>query len=145
MSEQFGQQALDQAAKFLKDGNAHAIAQKSVAASKDLYDKTAALTTHSAKAFTEITDTAWGSAKMLNEKVVENVTQNIETAFKAAGEIAGAKSLSEMAKLQSEYFQKLAAQATEQTKQFVDLSTRATQHVFERVQAAANKPFKSVL
>jgi hypothetical protein len=143
MSQQFGQQAFDQAAKFLKDGNAQAIAEKGLAASKDLYDKTAALATQGAKAFTEITDTAWGSTKMLNEKVVENVTRNIETAFKAAGEIAAAKSLPEMARLQHEYLQKVAAQATEQTKEFVDLSTRATQHVFERVQAAASKPFKS--
>jgi phasin family protein len=145
MSQQFGQQAFDQAAKFMKNGNAQAFAEKSIAASKDLYDKTAAIATESSKAFTEITDTAWGSTKMLNEKVVENVTHNIEAAFAAVREIAAAKSLPEMARLQSEHFQKLAAQATEQTKEFVDLSTRATQHVFERVQAAASKPFKPAL
>ncbi|HZT48565.1 MAG TPA: TIGR01841 family phasin, partial [Hyphomicrobiaceae bacterium] len=63
----------------------------------------------------------------------------------AAHEIISAKSLQEAAKLQGEYLQKFAAQATEQTKEFVDLSTRATQHVFEKVQAAASKSLKPTL
>jgi len=145
MNQQFGKQAFDQAEKFLMDGNVQAMAEKSVATCKDFYDKTTALATEGAKAFTEITDTAWGSTKMLNEKVVQNVTQNLEAAFAAARDIAAAKSLPEMVRLQSEYFQKLTAQATEQTKEFVDLSARATQHVFEKMQAAAAKPFKPVL
>ena len=44
--------------------------------------------------------------------------------------------------IQSEFFQAFAAQAAEQTKEFFDLSTRATQHVFEQAQAAATKSFK---
>ena len=62
---------------------------------------------------TEITDTAWGSSKMLNEKVMQNVTTNFETAFEAAHKIATAKSLPEIMKLQSEYFQTFVAQVTE--------------------------------
>ena len=46
------------------------------------------------------------------------------------------------AKLQGEFVQKFAAQASEQTKEFFDLSTRATQHLFEKAQAAASKSFK---
>ena len=72
----------------------------------------------------EIADTAWGSTKMLNEKIVQNLTANAEAAFSAAQAIATAKSLPEIAKLQSEFVQKFAAQATEQTKEFFDLSTR---------------------
>ena len=93
----------------------------------------------------EIADTAWGSTKMLNEKIVQNLTANAEAAFSAAQAIATAKSLSEIAKLQSEFVQKFAAQATEQTKEFFDLSTRATQHLFEKAQSAATKSFKSKL
>ena len=65
-----------------------------------------------------------GSTKMLNEKIVQNMTANAEAAFRAAQAIATAKSLPEIAKLQSEFVQKFAAQATEQTKDFFDLSTR---------------------
>jgi hypothetical protein len=57
---------------------------------------------------------------------------------------ADAQSLPEAFILQTEFFQKLAAQTTEQTKEFFDLSTRATQHVFEQVQVAAAKAMKPV-
>jgi phasin family protein len=63
------------------------------------------------------------------------------TAF-IAHSMATAKSLPEFAKIQSDYLQKIAAQATEQTKEFFDLSTRATQHVFEKVQDATTNSFK---
>jgi hypothetical protein len=139
----FGKQAFDQAEQLFKDAcvpeNVQAIARQSVAASKEIYAKTAAAAHDSAKVMTEIADTAWGSTKMLNEKIVQNVTANAEAAFSAAQAIATAKSLPEIAKLQSEFVQRFAAQAAEQTKEFFDLSSRATQHLFERAQAAAGK------
>ena len=149
VNQQFGKQAFEQAEKLFKDArlpeNMQAIAQQSVAASKELYAKTAAAAQDSAKVITEIADTAWGSTKMLNERIVQNVTANAEAAFSAAQAMATAKSLPEAAKLQSEFVQKFAAQAAEQTKEFFDLSTRATQHLFEKAQAAAGKSFKPTL
>jgi hypothetical protein len=38
-----------------------------------------------------------------------------------------------------------AAQATTQTRELLDLSTRATQHPFETAQSAATKSFKFTL
>jgi hypothetical protein len=76
---------------------------------------------------------------MLNEKLVQNLTANAEAAFTAAQAMATAKSLPELAKLQGEFVQKFAAQASEQTKEFFDLSTRATQHLFEKAQAAGQQ------
>src|SRR5882672_161097 len=132
VNQQFGKQAFDQAEKLFKDArvpeNVQAIAKQGVAASKELYAKTAAAAQDSAKVMTEIADTAWGSTKMLNEKIVQNVTANAEAAFSAAQAMATAKSLPEMARLQSEFVQKFAARTAEQTKEFLDLSTRATQH-----------------
>ena len=118
-------------------GNFQAFAEKGVTASKEIYTKTASVAQESAKALSEIADTAWGSTKLLNEKVAQNVAANIEAAFAAAQGIASARSLAEIGKIQSEYAQQLAAKATEQTKEFVDLSTRAAQHLFEKAQAAA--------
>jgi hypothetical protein len=118
-------------------GTLQAFAEKGVSTSREIYTKTAALAHESAKALSEIADTAWGSTKMLNEKVVQNVAANIEAAFAAAHEIAAAKSLAEVGRIQSEYAQRLAAKTTEQTKEFVDLSTRAAQHLIEKAQAAA--------
>jgi phasin family protein len=149
MNQEFGKQAFDQAEKLFKDAripeNVQAIAQQSVAATEEIYTKTVTAAQGGAKAFTEIADTAWGSTKMLNEKVVQNVIANFEAAFTVAHSMATAKSLPEIAKIQSEYLQKIAAQATEQTKEFFDLSTRATQHVFEKVQDATTKSFKEML
>jgi len=122
--------------------NVQAIARQSVAASKEFYAKTAAAAQDGAKVITEIADTAWGSTKMLNEKLVQNVTANAETAFRAAQAMATAKSLPEIARLQSEFVQNLAAQAVEQIKEFLDLSSRATQHLLEKAQAAAGRSFK---
>jgi hypothetical protein len=118
-------------------GSLQAFAEKGVSTSREIYTRTAALAHESAKALSEIADTAWGSTKMLNEKVVQNVAANIEAAFAAAHEIAAAKSLAEIGRIQSEYAQQLAAKTTEQTKEFVDLSTRAAQHLIEKAQAAA--------
>jgi hypothetical protein len=143
--QQFGKQAFDQAEKLFKDANLpenfQALAQQGVAASKDLYAKTSAAAQDSAKMMTELADTAWGSTKMLNEKIVQNVTANAEAAFSAAQAIATARSLPEIARLQSEFVQKFAAQTAEQTKEFFDLSARATQHIIEKAQAAAGKSY----
>jgi phasin family protein len=149
MNQQFGNQAFDQADKLFKDlhmpGNLQALAEQGVAASRDFFEKTATATQDGAKALTEIADTAWGSTKMLNEKLMQNLTANFEATFTAAHAIATAKSLPEILKLQNDYVQKLTAQATEQTKEFVDLSTRASQHVFEKVQATTSRSFKATL
>jgi hypothetical protein len=146
VNQQFGKQVFDQAEKLFKDArvpeNMQAIAQQGVAASKELYAKTAAAAHDSARAMTEIADTAWGSTKLLNEKIVQNLTANTEAAFTAAQAIARAQSLPEIARLQSEFAQRFAVQAAEQSKEFFDLSTRATQHLFEKAQAAAAKSFK---
>jgi phasin family protein len=146
MNPQFGKQAYDQLLKGAHiPENVQAIAQKGVAASQEFYIKTAAAAQDGTKAFTELADAAWGSTKILNEKAVQNVTANLEAAFAAAHEMATAKSLPEIGKIQVDYLQKLAARATEQTKEFVDLSTRTTQHLFEKAQAAGTKSFKSPL
>ena len=146
VNQQFGKQAFDQAEKLFKDArvpeNLQAFAQQGVAASKDFYVKTATAAQDGAKVMTEIADTAWGSTKLLNEKVVQNMTANASAAFDAARAMAAAKSLPEIARLQSEFMQKFAAQTAEQTKEFLDLSTRATQHMFEKAQAAAAKSLK---
>jgi hypothetical protein len=149
MNQPFGQQAFDQAEKFFKDARIHenvqAMAQQSVAATQDIYTKAALAAQDGTKAITEIADTVWGSAKMLNEKFVQNVTANFEAAFTVAHSMATAKSLPEIAKIQSEYLQQIATQATKQTKEFFDLSTRATQHVFEKAQDATTKSFRQTL
>jgi hypothetical protein len=117
--------------------------RQGVVATQEFYAKTVTAAQDNAKALTEVAETAWGSTKMLNDKIVQNLTSNVEAAFATAQAMETAKSLSEIAKLQTDFIQKLATQATEQTKEFADLSARATQHVFEKTQTIATKSFKS--
>ena len=148
MNQQFGPLAFGHAEQFLKDAhlpeNVQALAQQSVAKTQEFYTKGAAAAQESAKVLTEVIETAWGSTKMLNEKLVQNLSANIDASFAAAHAIAKAQSLPDAFKLQAEFFQKLTAQTTEQTKEYFDLSTRATQHVLEQVQAATTRAMKSV-
>jgi hypothetical protein len=146
MNQQYGKQVLDQSRSLLEDAHipdqVQAFAKQGVTASQEFCTKTAAVTQESAKAFTEIADTAWGHSKMLNDKIVQNLMANVEAAFTAAHELATAKSLAEIGKIQAEFMQRCTARANEQTKEFVDLSTRATQHLCEKMQAAAVKSIK---
>ena len=146
MNQPVGKQAFDQAEKLFREtfspGHVLALAEKTVTTSKEFYEKAAAAAHDGAKALTEIADAAWGSTKLLNEKLAQNLTANVEAAFAAAQQIAAAKSLPEIGKIQTEFVQKLSVQTTEQTKEMVDLSTRATQHLFEKAQAVASKSMK---
>ena len=146
MTQQFAKQAFDQADKLLKDlpmpRNLQAVAEQSVITSKKFYDKGSAAAQDAANAVTEIAEAAWSSTKMLNDKVAQNLTANFEATFAAALAIAAARSLPEMAKLQSDFIQSLTAQSAAQTKEFLALSTRTSQHVLEKVQSAAAKRFK---
>jgi hypothetical protein len=141
MNNAFGQPSFNDAQRFFTDvqvpENVAALAQRSVAQSKEFYAKGTAAAHDGAKAVTEIADTAWGSTKMLHEKIVQNVQANTEAAFAAAQAIAGAKSLPEIAQLQTQFLQAFTSQTSEQTKEFFDLSARAAQHVLEKMQAAA--------
>ena len=115
MTQQFGKHLFDQAGKLFKDAvvqkNFQALSENAVAASKGLYDHATAAGLEQTKMLTGIADTAWGSTKMLNEKLAQNVISNIEATFAAAQLMAGAKSLPEIAKLQREFVQKFAAQS----------------------------------
>ena len=145
MTQQFGKHVFDQANKLFKDAvvqkNFQALSESAVAASKGFYDQATAAGLEQTKVLTDIADTAWGSTKMLNEQVAQNVISNIEATFAAAQLMAGAKSLPEIAKLQREFVQKFAAQSMQQTTELFDLSTRASQNVLEKVQALNAKPF----
>jgi hypothetical protein len=101
MNQQFGKQAADQAEKLFNDaltvGNFQAFTEKGVVATQEFYAKTVIAVQDNAKALTEVAETAWGSIKMLNNKIVQNLTSNVEVAFATAQAMATANSLSEIA------------------------------------------------
>jgi hypothetical protein len=146
MNQHAAQQMFGQAETLFKDARVpeqvQAMAQEGVAKSRELYVKSTAAAQEGAKLMTEVAETAWSSTKVLNDKIAQNVTANTAAMFDAAQAMAKAGSLPEVAKLQGEYLQQLVATTSAQAKEFYDLSTRATQHLVETVQAAAGKSMK---
>jgi hypothetical protein len=147
MNEYAAKEVFSQAEKFLKTArvpeHVQVAMQESVGKSREFYSKAAAVTQDGAKVLTDVADTAWSSTKMLNAKIIENTTVNAEVMFDAAQAIARATSLIEVAKIQSEFVQQITAKAAAQSKEFFDLSARATQHVLEIAQAASSKSLKA--
>jgi hypothetical protein len=118
------------------------VMQGSVASSRQFYSKAAAAGLEGARAMTELTDTVWSTTKMLNDKIIQNATANAEAAFDTAQALAGARSFAEVATIQSEFVQRFAATAAAQSREFVDLLARTTDHVIETAQAAASRSLK---
>ena len=147
MNQHAAQQMFGQAEKMFKDARVpeqvQAIAQEGVAKSRELYAKSSAAAQEGAKLLTEVAETAWSSTKVLNDKILQNVAANTEAMFDAAQAIAKAGSVPEAMKLQGQFLQQLVATSSTQAKEFYDLSTRATQHLVETMQAAAGKSIKT--
>ena len=142
MNKPSGKETFAHAEQFF--ASSQPIAEHAVASSKEFCEKTAAIAQESAKTVSEIVDAAWANTKILNEKALQNMTVNLNAALAVAQEVAGAKSIYDIGRIQAEYVQKSAGHATEQAREFFDLSRQATQRVLETVQAAAAKSFKPI-
>ncbi len=88
--------------------------------------------------FAEVAEATWGSAKVLNDRLLQNIAANTDAAFGAARSMAAAKSPEEVARLGTEFLQALLEAAGEQARELADLSARAAQHVLERTEAAVS-------
>ena len=84
---------------------------------------------------------AHDGAKTIGEKVLLNTEANTKAAFDAAQAISRAKTLPEMANLQSSYLQKQAADAVVQTQGYFELSMKVAQQTIEAMNSAAAKAF----
>jgi len=84
------------------------------------------------KLFDDLMATTQGTAKALGHKVLENATKNADAFFAAAGAMARAKSIHEVAALQVEYFQKQVTVACEQVRELSELSTSRPTPACER-------------
>jgi hypothetical protein len=142
MNKPSGREAFAHAEQFF--ASSHPIAEHALASSKEFYEKTAAIAQESAKIVSEIADAAWANTKILNEKALQNMTANLSAALTVAQEVAAAKSIYDIGRIQAEYIQKSAGDATEQAREFFGLSSQATQRVLEMVHAAAAKSFKPI-
>lgn len=147
MNDQFTQQTKEffEAAKDARiPENMQAMAEDAVEKSRTAFEKVQVATKDNAKAVEELVSVATDGAKTISEKVLRNTELNAEAAFDAAEAIARAKTLPEIARLQSSFMQQQMAVAGAQTKELFELSTKVAQQTFETVNAVTTKTFEQV-
>lgn len=145
MNEQFTRQAQEMlnAAKEVRiPENIQALAEESVAKTREAYNKINATAKDNAKLLEEVMLTAHAGAKALGEKVLSNTAANTEAAFDAAQALARCRSLPEAARLQADYVQQQMAIASAQTKELLELSAKVARQTFETVNNVTSKAFE---
>lgn len=121
-----------------------AMAEDSVTKARETYDKFSTAAKDGAKVFEEVTVAAFAGAKSIGDKVLKNAETNTEAAFEAAEALARAKTLPELIRLQSGFFQQQLATAGAQSKELFELSTKIAQQTFESMNTAATKTFEQI-
>jgi phasin len=147
MNAQFTRQAEDvfAAAKDARiPENIQAIAEDSVAKTREAYSKFNTFAKDGVKVIEDMTVAAHVSARSIGEKVLRNTELNTQAAFDAAQALARSKSIPEALRLQTVFVQQQFAIAGAQTKELFELSTKLAKQAFESVNSAAAKAFDQV-
>jgi len=145
---QFSKQAEDfmtAAREVRMPESVQAFAEDSIVRTRDAYAKFTSVTKEAAVAINEVTDIAQENVKALGDKFLANTMVNTEAAFDAARDLARSRSLPEMMKIQSDFFQTQMAKIGEQTREFFELSASLTKKTVESkpVAAAAAKAYRA--
>lgn len=114
-----------------------AVAQQGFRWAQEFYRRSAAASHGGARLWADVAETAWSSVKLLNDNVVRSLTANAEAAFEAAEACARADSLDTIIALQGDFVRCLLARTSEQTREYIDLSVRASQHLLETIEDAS--------
>ena len=147
MNEQFTRQAQEMfnAAKDARiPENVQAFAEDTVAKSREAFQRVNVMTKDSVKVAEEIMLASHAGAKTIGEKMMHNTAVNTNAAFDAAQQMARAKSMQELARLQADFFQQQMAAASAQTKELFELSTKVSRQTFETISGAAQRSFETM-
>lgn len=144
MNQQIAQQAFEASAK-LPDvasaiGASRARAGQTIAFTRECYDMSTSSAQEGAKALAEVVETIWGSMKLLHMRMLQNMAVHAHALFTGAHAITQARSVPEVVQLQSELCLQGLLTTSDQAREFVDLSARASQHVIETTLSAATRP-----
>jgi phasin len=112
-----------------------AIAEKSVAQTREFYDRSNDALDASVATFEKTFDAAGQGAAAFNRKIIDIAHRNVNSGFDLAKSLAGAKNLSNIAEVQAAYWRKMFATLTSQAEEVRALSTM--------VRAAAAEPIKA--
>lgn len=145
MNEQFTKQAQDMfsvAKEARIPENVQAMAEESVAKTREAFEKMTTVAQDNAKVVEEMLLASQAGTKSITEKVMQNVSVNTEAVFDAAEAVARAKTLPEAARVQADFMQQQMSVATAQTKELFELYTKVSKQTFETMNEAATKSYE---
>jgi phasin len=131
MTDQLGNLGFDTA---VPEG-VRALAEKTVAQTRQAYDRSLDAFDASLTTFERSFDAAGQGAAAFNRKIVDIARRNVDASFDLAKSLAGAKNLADMVELQAAYWRKQFDALTAQAEEVRALSTKVT--------AAAAEPIKA--
>ena len=122
MTAQLGHLGLDTAIPE----SVRALAEKTVAQTREAYDRSKDAFDASVTTFERSFDAAGQGATAFNRKIVDIARRNVDTSFDLAKSLAGAKNLSEMVELQATYWRKQFGLLADQAGEVRALSIKVT-------------------
>jgi phasin family protein len=120
------------------------IIETGVSSSRGSFEKATDYAKQHMRTFEDIFQAAHSTNKELGEKVFGHAEANAEAVFKAAQNFARAKTLPELARLQSDFFQQQLTTASAQGKELFELTTQLAQDAFATINSAVAKSFKQL-
>jgi len=103
-----------------------AMAEKSVAQTSEIYDRSKDALDASIATFERSFDAAGQSATAFNRKIIDIAQRNVNSVFDLAKSLAGAKNLTDIVELQAAYWRKQFDALTAQAEEVRTLSTKVT-------------------
>jgi phasin len=131
MTDQLGHLGLDTA---VPEG-VRALAEKTVAQTRQAYDRSLDAFDASLTTFERSFDAAGQGAAAFNRKIVDIVRRNVDASFDLATSLAGAKNLADMVELQSAFWRKQFGVLTAQAEEVHALSTKVTADAAEQIKS----------
>jgi phasin len=120
------------------------IAEKSVTQAKDNWEKIKAATEEATDLIEDSYATASRGAADYNLKLIEAARANTNATFDYAGQLLGAKSLSEAVELSTSHLRKQFDILSAQTKELTALAQRVANDTVEPLKESVNSAFKKV-
>jgi phasin len=111
------------------------VAEKTVAQSRDVYDRSKTALDASIATFERSFDAAGQGAVAFNRKIIDIAQRNLSSVFDLAKTLAGAKNLADMVELQAAYWRKQFEVLTAQAEEIRALSTKVTADAAEPINA----------
>ncbi|MGA9603839.1 MAG: phasin family protein [Terriglobia bacterium] len=136
---QLGQLGLDTA---VPEG-VRALAEKTVAQSREAYDRSKDAFEASLTTFETSFDAAGQGAAAFNRKIVDIARRNVDASFDLATSLAGAKTFADMFDLQAAFWRKQLGVLTAQAEEVRALSRRVTADAAEPIKARMAQPRRS--